>query len=491
MNEKTGGGYRLPSDAEWEYAARAGMETSYPWGNDVGSNHANCLECGGPWNGRKTAPTGSFPANGFGLHDMAGNVWEWTQDCWNDSYNGAPADGRAWASGDCSQRVVRGGSWGNLPVYVRSASRGKWPDYFGSHTSGFRLAQDITISTVDKKQLRQEQQRITLEKERQKKETIQTLLSGAQEDINALRLTSPDGNNALEKYQKILELDSENEEAKQGLQNIVDKYIALAHQAANSEEHDKAIANLDKADKILPDSENIKKVREEIGLKVKEKEEQRLAEIERQRQEEEQKGVEEEKIQIDDDIRIALLADGIDLSELPPVQQEAYIEGKRRQLDLKNENSKVHSYLNQIENKSSCLQAGDVVWDKGAGRVDGNKAETNLPKIKITNVCDEKIWTKLYIYIGCYACNQWGDEVKYTFYKNILFDPKEMNNVQLYEHESGLWYYEGLNIKDIVNININSFSIPYNQYKDFWVFSKNCGLIPAQASHPRCETKRF
>jgi len=149
--------------------------------------------------------------------------------------------------------------------------------------------------TEDQTQSKQEQQSITLEKERLKEEKIQTLLSGAQEDINTLRLTSPEGNNALEKYQKILELDSENTESRQGIQNIVDKYIALAKQAANNGEYDKAIANLDKADKILPDSEKIKTVREEIGLKVKEEEEQRLAELEKQRQAEEKRLTEEQK----------------------------------------------------------------------------------------------------------------------------------------------------------------------------------------------------
>jgi len=127
-------------------------------------------------------------------------------------------------------------------------------------------------------------------------ESIKILLLQAREDINALRLTSPEGNNALEKYQQIFELDSENTEAKQGLQTIVDKYIGLAQQAANNGEYDKAIAILDKADKILPDSENIKTLRKEVGLKIKEEEEQRLAEKERQRQaEEERQRLEEDR----------------------------------------------------------------------------------------------------------------------------------------------------------------------------------------------------
>ena len=99
----TGRSYRLLSEAEYEYAARAGTETKYPWGDDVnldGKPMANCDGCGGEWGGKQTAPVGSFPANSFGLHDMVGNVWEWTEDCWNRNYDGAPADGLPWTKGD-------------------------------------------------------------------------------------------------------------------------------------------------------------------------------------------------------------------------------------------------------------------------------------------------------------------------------------------------------------------------------------------------------
>ena len=104
--------YRLLSEAEREYATRAGTQTAYPWGDDIklnGNPMANCDGCGSKWNGDQTAPVGSFPANGFGLYDMVGNTFEWTADCWNPNYKGAPTDGTPWMRGDCNRHVVRGG----------------------------------------------------------------------------------------------------------------------------------------------------------------------------------------------------------------------------------------------------------------------------------------------------------------------------------------------------------------------------------------------
>ena len=144
LSEQTGERYRLPSEAEWEYAARAGSTTKYGWGNDIGHNRANCDGCGSQWDDEKTAPVGSFNPNAFGLHDMHGNLWEWVQDCWNDSYQGAPADGTAWTIGDCERRVLRGGSWSSQPGLLRAADRGR--DSTGRRyiDDRFRVARTLT-----------------------------------------------------------------------------------------------------------------------------------------------------------------------------------------------------------------------------------------------------------------------------------------------------------------------------------------------------------
>ena len=144
LSRETGEAYRLLSEAEWEYAARAGTRTRYWWGDAIGRNRANCRGCGSRWDGEQTAPVGSFTANAFGLHDVYGNVWEWVEDCWNDSYRGAPSDGSVWQSGDCGRRVLRGGSWDIAPGYLRSALRGGNATGHRDFTAGFRVARTFT-----------------------------------------------------------------------------------------------------------------------------------------------------------------------------------------------------------------------------------------------------------------------------------------------------------------------------------------------------------
>lgn len=119
LNRITGKKFRLPSEAEWEYACRAGTTTKYSWGDDISPSHANYA---GSKHG-KTVPVKSYAPNAFGLYDMHGNVWEWTQDCWNDNYIGAPDDGSAWQEGRCEWRVLRGGSWDYPLHHICSAVR--------------------------------------------------------------------------------------------------------------------------------------------------------------------------------------------------------------------------------------------------------------------------------------------------------------------------------------------------------------------------------
>ncbi|MCE3285514.1 MAG: hypothetical protein K0R70_1770 [Steroidobacteraceae bacterium] len=164
LSERTGKPYRLPSEAEWEYAARAGSTTPWYWGDDSrrACEHANVgdesvkaehpdwplHDCNDGF--PKTAPVGTFKPNRFGLHDTAGNVWEWVEDCYNPSYEGAPADGRAWLAGDCVRRIDRGGGWYNKPSAVRPALRYAGDDPARqNNTLGFRVVRSLDMPKPD------------------------------------------------------------------------------------------------------------------------------------------------------------------------------------------------------------------------------------------------------------------------------------------------------------------------------------------------------
>lgn len=160
LSQKTGREYRLPSEAEWEYAARAGTNTYRYWGDDgdLSCAYANVadysalLKIRGSWDWVvakcsdgyvNTAPVGSFKPNRFGLFDMIGNVQQWTQDCVNENYIGAPTDGSAWTTGNCLYRIVRGGSWFNRPNTARSAQRSASTTVWQTEDFGFRVAMSL------------------------------------------------------------------------------------------------------------------------------------------------------------------------------------------------------------------------------------------------------------------------------------------------------------------------------------------------------------
>lgn len=138
LNARTGHHYRLPSEAEWEYAARGGTTTAYYWGDELDPKMANyaASKIEGP------SPVKAFPPNPFGLYDMSGNVWQVVADCVHPTYDGAPADGSAWVGADCYARVVRGGSYGDIRFGITVAARGGIGETFRSMSVGFRLAED-------------------------------------------------------------------------------------------------------------------------------------------------------------------------------------------------------------------------------------------------------------------------------------------------------------------------------------------------------------
>jgi formylglycine-generating enzyme required for sulfatase activity len=144
--------YRLPSEAEWEYAARSGTVTPYYWGNNASHESANygleeCYPCGAAAEGRDrwyyTSPVASFPPNAFGLYDMLGDVWQWTQDCMHYGYEGAPTDGSVWAGGECKLHVLRGGSWLDPARFLTVTLRNPWGKSTRNQANGFRVVRSL------------------------------------------------------------------------------------------------------------------------------------------------------------------------------------------------------------------------------------------------------------------------------------------------------------------------------------------------------------
>ncbi|MBI1890561.1 MAG: formylglycine-generating enzyme family protein [Burkholderiales bacterium] len=143
LAKQTGKPYRLPTEAEWEYAARGGTSTPYWWGTAMKTGNSNCKECGAPWQSSAPSKVASFAANPYGLYDMNGGVWEWVADCWHSTYKGAPADGRAWDEATCREHVIRGGSWREGANYMLSTTRFKYDASVRHSQNGFRVARSM------------------------------------------------------------------------------------------------------------------------------------------------------------------------------------------------------------------------------------------------------------------------------------------------------------------------------------------------------------
>ncbi|CAB3763038.1 SUMF1/EgtB/PvdO family nonheme iron enzyme [Paraburkholderia humisilvae] len=143
LAKATGKPYRLPTEAEWEYADRAGTTTKYWWGDQMRKGQANCKDCGDPWHKEGPESVGSFTPNPYGLHDMNGSVWEWVSDCWHNSYQNAPNDGHTWDTPGCNMRVIRGGSWREGGDYMLTSTRFKYSQSVRQSQDGFRVAKDL------------------------------------------------------------------------------------------------------------------------------------------------------------------------------------------------------------------------------------------------------------------------------------------------------------------------------------------------------------
>jgi len=263
LSKQTGKKYQLPTEAQWEYAARAGSTTKYPWGNKIGKNRANCDGCGSRWDDIHTAPVGSFSANKFGLHDTVGNLWEWVFDWYSSGYvAGRTTDPHGPSSG--KKRVLRGGCWMDDPKGVRLAARSMRSPYSGTVHIGFRLSRTLHLDE-DHRCINNSADELAEGVKVEENgcvvvgidDVIEKKLGRCRNHFKANRLMSGRDGNAYACYREVLKIEADNKDALLGIEEIASHYIDRIEGALAQGQKGKARMYMFSLKQIFPKSDSI------------------------------------------------------------------------------------------------------------------------------------------------------------------------------------------------------------------------------------------